>query len=202
MTASFDDVFAGVVGEALLANGHPVEIRVARPEDFHRVRSFYQRLGDTSTYYRFFGIRRALPDSELLGVVTVDVTRHVTLLAFVGRELIGIGEFIASDDGDEAEVAFAVADAHHREGVATLLLERLAVIGQRCGLRRFVAKTLAGNDDMRLVFRTVGLTQQTHFDGDVVDVALDLTCIDHLEAEAANRHRLALAAAHAEPAGD
>lgn len=188
------DVFSGVVGSALLANGRAVQIAPARPADLGRVRRFYQRLGDTSTYYRFFGIRRALPECELTAMVCQDVSRHVALLASIGPELIGIGEFIIAATGDEAEIAFVVADGHHGEGVATLLLERLAVIARRCGVRRFVATTLAGNDDMRLVFRTVGLTQQSHFDGDVIDISFDLSSLERLEAEAEARYRLALAA--------
>lgn len=158
-----------------------------------RVRAFYEHLSDTSSYYRFFGIRRAIPEQELRGMVTQDVPRHVILLASIGDELIGIGEFIVGHKPDEAEVAFAVADDHHREGVATLLLERLAVVARRCGLRQLVAQTLPGNREMLLVFRTVGLAEQAHFDGGVVDVTLDLSTLDHLEAEAEIRHQHALA---------
>ena len=56
-----------------------------------------------------------------------------------------------------------------------------------------MAQTLPGNRDMLLVFRTVGLAEQTHFDGGVVDVTLDLSTLDHLEAEAEIRHQHALA---------
>jgi GNAT superfamily N-acetyltransferase len=187
-----DAGLAGVCGQALLANGRPVDIAPAVPTDLARVRSFYERMSDTSSYYRFFGIRRALPERELQRMVAIDVPRHVMLLASIDGELIGIGEFFVTDKPDEAEVAFAVADDHHREGVATLLLERLAVVARRCGLHRLVAQTLPGNHDMLLVFRTVGLTEQTHFDGGVVDITLDLSTLDHLEAEAEIRHQLAV----------
>ncbi len=185
-------MLAGVSGTALLATGRPVDIAPASAADLARVREFYGRLSDTSTYYRFFGIRRALPEQELRAMVTQDVPRHVVLLASIDGELIGIGEFIVTDTPDQAEVAFAVADDHHREGVATLLLERLALIGRRCGLQRLVAKTLPGNYDMLLVFRTVGLAQQAHFDDGLIEVTLDLSTLDHLEAEAEHRHQRAL----------
>ena len=41
--------------------------------------------------------------------------------------------------------------------MATLLLERLAVIAHDRGLRRFTATVLPDNRDMQLVFATVGL---------------------------------------------
>jgi GNAT superfamily N-acetyltransferase len=185
-------VLAGVCGQALLANGRPVDIAHAVPTDVARVRSFYEHLGDTSSYFRFFGIRRSILERELQGMVAQDVPRHVVLLASVDNELIGIGEFIVTDKPDQAEVAFAVADDHHGEGVATLLLERLAVVARRCGLRQLVAQTLPGNHDMLLVFRTVGLTEQTHFDEGVVDITLDLSTLDHLEVEVEIRHQQAL----------
>jgi GNAT superfamily N-acetyltransferase len=181
-------------GTARLMNGRPVDIAPAGPNDIVRIRSFYDRLSDTSTYFRFFGLRPALPERELEAMVTQDLPRHATLLASIGDELIGIGEFVANERVDEAEVAFAVADDHHHEGVATLLLERLAVLARGCGLERLVAHTLPGNKDMLLVFRTVGLAMRTHFEGGVVDVTLDLSSLEDLEAEADRRHQHALAA--------
>jgi hypothetical protein len=34
--------------------------------------------------------------------------------------IVGVGEFIALTDGGDVEVEFAVADAHHHEGIATV----------------------------------------------------------------------------------
>jgi GNAT superfamily N-acetyltransferase len=192
-----DDVFVGVVGDVVLANGVTARVVVAGPADVASVRDFYDALSDTSTYYRFFGIRRALPDRELTAVVSTMLPDRVTLLARLGDRLIGIGEYIASPRAPgEAEVAFAVADDHHREGVATLLLERLAIVAHRCGLHTLTAVVLPGNGDMQLVFRTVGLPVQSRFDdaGGVVDVTLDITDLDHLLQLSAARHDQAMAA--------
>jgi GNAT superfamily N-acetyltransferase len=162
-------------------NGQPVEIDRAAPADLEAVRAFYARLGDTSTYYRFFGLRRHIPEGELLGVVG-ESAHHVTLLASIGTELIGIGEYIIGTQPNEAEVAFAVADDHHREGVATLLLERLAVIAHDRGLLRFTATVMPGNTDMQLVFRTVGLDVTSRFDDGVVKIVLELASLTSLVA--------------------
>jgi GNAT superfamily N-acetyltransferase len=186
-----DAVFDGLLGPALLATGRSVVIADATPDDFGRVRQFYEELGDTSTYFRFFGTRKYIPEAELRAVVAHEIPKHVTLLASMDDRLIGIGEFIVGEDPDEAELAFAVADDHHHEGVATLLLERLAVVGRRCGLQRLTARTMFGNQDMLLVFRTVGLTRQSDLDGGEVHITLDLTSLDELVHQAARRHALA-----------
>jgi GNAT superfamily N-acetyltransferase len=168
-------------GRAFLMTGQPVDIRPAAPADLEAVRGFYARLGDTSTYYRFFGLRRRIPEGELRAVVG-DSADHVTLLATIDHELIGIGEYIVGRRPTEAEVAFAVADDHHREGVATLLLERLAVIAHDRGLSRLTATVLPGNADMQLVFRTVGLPANSRFDDGVVEVVLELASLTSLVA--------------------
>jgi GNAT superfamily N-acetyltransferase len=194
-TTSVRNVFDGVLGPALLATGRSVEIADATPDDFERVRQFYDELGDTSMYFRFFGTRKYIPDAELRSVVSHGIPKHVTLLAWMDGRLIGIGEFIVGGDPTEAELAFAVADDHHHEGVATLLLERLAVVGRRCGLQRLTARTMFGNQDMLLVFRTVGLTRRSDMDGGEVHIVLDLISLDELDRQAARRHALAEAAA-------
>jgi GNAT superfamily N-acetyltransferase len=174
------------IGKALLITGTTVDITRAAPGDLATVRDFYERLSDTSTYYRFFGLRRTIPDGELRAVVG-ESAKHVTLLASVDDRLIGIGEYIIGVDPAEAEVAFAVADDHHREGVATLLLERLAVIGHDRGLQRFTAIVMPGNADMQLVFRTVGLPVRARFDDGVIKTILELASLTALTAAATTR---------------
>jgi RimJ/RimL family protein N-acetyltransferase len=191
--ATFDDPATNSMREASdadhsarLMTGQSVDIDRASPGDLEAVRAFYARLGDTSTYYRFFGLRRHLPEGELLGVVG-ESAEHVTLLASIGEELIGIGEFIIGNNPTQAEVAFAVDDDHHREGVATLLLERLAVIAHDRGLLTFTATVLPGNADMQLVFKTVGLTVRSRFDDGVVKNVLELSSLTSLNTAAAAR---------------
>ncbi len=132
-------------------------------------------------------------------MVSHEIPQHVTLLALMQGRLIGIGEFGVGSDPTEAELAFAVVDDHHHEGVATLLLERLAVVGRRCGLERLTARTMFGNHDMQLVFRTVGLTRHSEIDGGEVRVTLDLASLDELDRQAALRHTLAAQAAAESP---
>jgi len=73
------------------------------------------------------------------------------MVAVDGDELVGIGEYLRVPGRPEAEVAFAVADRHQHEGVATVILEDLALIARAAGLTRLVAETLATNDAMLLV---------------------------------------------------
>jgi len=170
--------------DVLLVTGRVVQVRPADASDVDRLRSFYRQLGDTSTYFRFFGIRRFIPDAELERATIQDVHRQVTLLTESDGVIIGVGEYHAVPNGEEAEVAFAVADAHHHEGVATVLLEDLALIARAAGFQRLVAETLVGNAAMLGVFRTVGLVHRNWFEDGVVHVQLDLTAHHLLQDDA------------------
>ena len=108
----------------------------------------------------------------------------MTLVAEAAGVLVGVGEYHASPGAEDAEVAFAVADAHHHEGIATVLLEDLALIAQAAGFRRLVAETLPANAAMLGVFRTVGLVNRVWFEDGVVQVELDLTADDLLQDDA------------------
>ena len=167
--------------DVLLATGRSVHVRACGPGDVERLRSFYQLLDESSTYSRFFGLRSFIPDDELRRATVHDVHQQVTLVAESDGPIIGIGEYHARPGGVEAEVAFAVADAHHHEGVATVLLEDLALIARAAGFRRLVAETLPGNMAMLGVFRTLGLVHRHWFEDGVVCVQLDLTADDVLQ---------------------
>src|SRR4051812_31577502 len=74
-----------------------------------------------------------------------------------------------------AEVAFAVADDFQGKGLATMLLERLAVLASQSGFEKFQASTLADNLPMLEVFRDSGFEIRSKTSAGVVDLQLALT---------------------------
>ncbi len=160
--------------DVILATGRTVRVRPARPDDLDALRRLYDGLSDSSSYTRFFRLRPVLPDSWLLPTPCADVRHALLLLALDDHEVIGVGELRATSDPEEAEVAFAVADAHQHEGIATILLEDLAVLARDAGFLRLVAETLVQNDAMRGVFRSVGLAERTTIQAGELHVELDL----------------------------
>jgi|GEM_PF-435174 len=175
--------------------GRTVYIARARPADAALLRGFYEHLSDTSTYYRFFGIRPAITDDHLAAIVDTNRLDHITLLAWMSGVVVGVGEMHVHADRSEAEVAFAVSDRHHAEGIATILLEDLAVIAVNLDVSRLTAQTLSGNQAMQIVFRTAGFAQKQRFDGGVVDVVCELDDLTSLAAAAMMRERCAARAA-------
>ena len=177
-------ILAPFTRDVLLSSGRAVHVRPVEAADLDSVRRFYERLGEEARYSRFFGLRPSIPDDELREATVQDVRRQVTLMAESDGAMIGIGEYRSMPGGEEVEVAFAVADDHHHEGIATVLLEDLALIARAAGFRRLVAETLPGNMAMQGVFRTVGLVHRSWFEEGVVCVQLDLTADTLLQDDA------------------
>jgi acetyl coenzyme A synthetase (ADP forming)-like protein len=142
--------------DSVLADGRPVHIRPVRPEDKEKILRFHAGLSEESIHLRFFSALKRLPDLLLHRFTHVDYDSRMVLLALLGDEVIAMASYDRAPDQPEAEVAFAVADAHHGRGLATLLLEHLVEIARASGIERFSADTLPHNRAMLQVFRNAG----------------------------------------------
>ena len=97
----------------------------------------------------------------------VDYVDRMALVALRGDELIGVARYDRWRHRSEAEVAFFVDDANHGRGLATVLLEHLAVRAREVGLTGFTASVLPENRKMIGVFTQAGFETATRFaDGD------------------------------------
>ncbi len=135
-TLSFDRV---------LRDGGSIHIRAIRADDKGRLLDHFNRLSSRSVYFRFFRAKKQLTDDELHKFTELDFDRTVGLVATLRRgnaeEIIGVGRYtrLETPAGEprRAEVAFAVADAHHGRGIATVLLEHLAAMARDAGIEEF-----------------------------------------------------------------
>ncbi|MDY7102363.1 MAG: GNAT family N-acetyltransferase [Actinomycetota bacterium] len=177
--------------DVALADGATVRVRPIRPDDRERLLRFHSRQSDQSIYYRFFSARRHLPDNEVDRLVTVDYRDRMAFIALLGDEMIGVARYDQWRDPGEAEVAFFTDDEHHGRGLATLLLEYLAVAGRENGFHTFTAVVLPENRRMINVFRQAGFQVTTGFADGLVEVKLGLEPTDEGEARIADRARRA-----------
>ena len=99
-------------------------------------------------------------------------TGHVLALGLWHHGVL-VGLATAERLGDEAEVAFLVADALRGHGVGTLLLEHLAAAARVAGVHRFTADVLAENSAMMGVFKDAGFEVTRQLDRGVVTVEMD-----------------------------
>ena len=127
--------------DVVLSDGGTVHVRPVRPSDAERLVAFHSRLSHQSVYYRFFSPRPRLSQDDVTRFTTVDYDDRMALVALLGDDLIGIASYDRWPGRREAEVAFTVDDEHQGRGVATVLLEHLAVIARSHGMTRFTSKT-------------------------------------------------------------
>jgi acyl-CoA synthetase (NDP forming)/GNAT superfamily N-acetyltransferase len=159
-------------------------------------------MSEDTIYLRFFHHPQDRGREAAGRICRPEGPGHGALGAWLGSRLVGVAQFEVTQSEvtrpaavgggpDSAEVAFAVADDLHHLGVGTLLLEHLAVLARRAGVRRFQADVLARNTEMLRVFEDAGLPLVRHADLDTVELSLDLAPGDRFAEAVAARDRQA-----------
>lgn len=157
--------------DVVLRDGGGARVRPITPDDGERVKSFFEKLGPESRYYRFFRVKNTLEPSEIEYFTNVDYDSRMALIALLDGEMIGVGRYDAeSSEPDRAEVAFAVVDSQQGRGLGTRLLELLTVYARSHGIKGFRAFVLGENRQMMRVFRNSGYELARTLDSGVFTV--------------------------------
>lgn len=156
------------------ADGGSAHVRPITPDDADRLVAFHGRQSPESIYFRFFSARPKLSPADVRRFTEVDLHDRVAFVAIIGDDLVGVGRYDRYKAADEAEVAFFIDDAHHGRGLATILLEYLAVAARENGITAFVASVLPTNRAMLSVFTQAGFEPAAKFADGVVDVRFDI----------------------------
>jgi len=140
--------------EIVLRDGSTLHVRPSTPEDVPRLQAFLASLSDESRWFRFFSGGVNLDAAARSAAAPAD---GLSLLALRGPEgtVVGHGTYLGGPPG-RAEVAFAVADAWHGHGIATVLLAHLAHAASTAGIGTFTASVLPANHRMLEVFHDSG----------------------------------------------
>ncbi|MER3480753.1 MAG: 6-carboxyhexanoate--CoA ligase [Meiothermus sp.] len=163
-------------GPILLKDGRTALLRPATPADRPLLVELLSRLSPQARSFRFFSEVNPETGADLLLRQTPGEDK-VTLLVLAGEppRVIATGEYVQEGPGAlSAEVAFLVDDWYQGKGLGTLLLERLALIAARRGIRRFHAFTLAENRQMLEVFRSSGFNVKTERESGEVEVEFEI----------------------------
>ncbi|MDX3187683.1 hypothetical protein PV458_04665 [Streptomyces sp. MN03-5084-2B] len=142
---------------ALLPDGEVAWVRRLEARDAAAVLALRTRLSGRDRHLRFFGLGVAglaelstrLSDSSGVG--------HTAVGCFVHSRLVGVARYDILADPTEAQVALVVDGHGPTLGVATLLLEQLAVSAEHEGVRMLVADVDEGNAKMLGVFAALGI---------------------------------------------
>lgn len=161
--------------EVLLTDGTAGTLRAVEPEDAGALEALHGRLSERSRYLRYFSPYPQIPRADLHRFATVDHHDREALALWLGDQLVAVGRYDRLGPGaDEAEVAFAVEDAHQGRGIGSVLLEHLAAAAAEAGITRFIAEVLPENAAMLRVFSEAGYEVRRRFEEGVVHLAFPI----------------------------
>jgi acyl-CoA synthetase (NDP forming)/RimJ/RimL family protein N-acetyltransferase len=167
----------GATARLVLRDGSTAGVRPATAFDRDALRRFFDELSPESRRLRFLAAAGA--SEELLTQLCDNREPDKALTLVVcrrgehGTHVIGVGSYFADSEAS-AEVAFAVDDEFHGRGIATALLERLALYGRDQNLEYFSASVLPENSEMLDVFRDSGFEVHSTTEAGTVEVRLSL----------------------------
>jgi GNAT superfamily N-acetyltransferase len=169
--------------DILLTDGSAAHVRDIRSSDADLLREFHESLSARSIAFRYLGPHPALSDKEVARFTNVDRIDRVALVVERDGRIVAVARYDRPPESEEAEVAFVVQDEFQGLGLGTILLDQLAIIARRHGIRRFLADTFSENRRMLGVFRDSGFPRRYSRESGVVQVVLDI--VSNSEAAAA-----------------
>jgi GNAT superfamily N-acetyltransferase len=141
-----------------LAGGGDVLLRPFHPGDEPAVHGLLESMSPHSRHMRFFSPTPIVRPHLARDLVQVDQSRHLAWGAFVGDRCVAEARAVVlTREPAVAEVAFAVADDHHRRGLAWRLLEVLGLVAAVRGVTELEASVLPDNRPSRLLLTSFGM---------------------------------------------
>lgn len=175
----FGRTHRGDAVHALLADGSTVEIRAARPQDRDEVLRMHHEMSPEDLRLRFFAANPSYANEAAARICAPARPGYRALLAVAQERVVGAAEYTtlpaAPGEPVSADMALAVAEGRHGQGIGTLLLEHLVHTARDAGISTFTAEALVENHAVLKVFADLGLRTSRHFDG------TDVRCTVHLE---------------------
>ncbi|WP_029432335.1 GNAT family N-acetyltransferase [Blastococcus sp. URHD0036] len=176
----------------LLRSGTPAVLAELTADDADEVLDLHRRLDERDTYLRFATLHPADLERYVRRTLAPDSGGHTLGLRIRGR-LVGVVQLLPCGAGLSEMAAVVDAEARH-EGVATVLLEHLAVVAGRLGIDRMIAEVLSENAPMLGVLNDLGMPLEKRREGSALRVEVSLHPGERYREAAETRYRTAAAA--------
>jgi GNAT superfamily N-acetyltransferase len=187
-----DRVFVAIriIDELELRDGERVVIRPIRLTDGDQLAELHARLSPDSVYRRYFGFKSALSPAEIRRFTGIAEEWRFALVGVRSTgHLAGVARYEGQAGHTDAEIALIVDDAMHRQGLGTLLLQRLVDVAVMSGLASLTAVVLPSNRPMLALLQALNIPSTSARGSDGVEMRLQLAGLEL----AAERSRVALA---------
>jgi len=165
-----------------LRNGRRVLLRPIRPEDEPAHRAFIGQITPEDIRFRFFGMVRELPKSEMARLTQIDYDREMAFVAKLpgdgeipGGETLGVVRTVTDPDNRTAEYAVLVRSDLKGQGLGAALMRKIIAYSRARGTQRIVGEVLSDNRPMLGLCRHLGFgLSRDPDDPDVTRVVLPL----------------------------
>jgi ribosomal protein S18 acetylase RimI-like enzyme len=154
--------------------GQPFLARPMRHGEARTVMALFGRLGEKSRRARFNGPKPCLSRSELRRLASVDAT-HQALVAYVEDDPRPIAIARLARSGDQAEIAFAVADEYQSRGIGSALAAQLIADARAAGITKINALVARDNSAAIAVLRRIATKFAACFEGSDLFIEAGIT---------------------------
>jgi GNAT superfamily N-acetyltransferase len=156
--------------------GLRILLRPVKISDEPLVRKFFYSLSDESMYQRFLTARKGMPHERLQSFVVVDHTKNRVMLAILNvngkEEVAGLAQYSLNSDLHTADLALAVRDDYHNQGIGTELISYLTYLAKNQGLLGFTGDALARNQPILSLIEKMGFDIKVENEQGVFRVSL------------------------------
>lgn len=162
-----------------LHDGQKVLLRPIRPEDEPAHTDFVARLEPEDIRFRFFGMIRSLPKSEMARMTQIDYDREMAFIAQgLGtngpRETLGVVRTVTDPNNARAEFAIIVRSDLKGRGLGVAMMDKIIRYSRERGTEEIVGQVMRDNQAMRHLVENLGFTTFNTEDPDVIEVRLRL----------------------------
>jgi acetyltransferase len=162
-----------------LPDGALVLARPIRPEDETAHQEFLSRLAPDDVFFRFFGLVRAFPHSQMARYTQIDYDREMAFIAIgldgddTGRTL-GVVRAVSNSEHTESEFAIVVRSDLKGQGLGTALLKKMIRYCKADGQSGLTGRVLEQNRPMLTLAYELGFVRTARHGGGEIEIRLDL----------------------------
>jgi acetyltransferase len=144
-----------------LPSGREVFVRPIRPEDAPAHEAFVARLTPEDLRFRFLGVTRDIPHSEMARLTQIDYDREMAFIAIAPNErgepeTLGVVRSVANPDNTKADFAVMARSDLKRSGLGTALMQKILRYCRSRGIQEVVGEVLADNQAMLKLAEKLG----------------------------------------------
>lgn len=161
-------------------NGRKLHLRPIRPEDEPAHWEFLSRLSLEDIRFRFFGLIRELPRSEMVRLTQIDYDREMAFIATApdpatGKfETLGVVRAMTRPDNQSSEFAIIIRSDLKGLGLGRLLMEKIIRYVKSRGTRYLLGEAMLGNAAMAGLAEAVGFKVKKNTADDIYEFRMFL----------------------------